>query len=102
MLISIFEWAADAAEISSGYPMRSDVEALLSDFRDTAQLRQASLEGRRVTSQEYQDLASKTGLRIFQRFSTIYREQYQDSERLHKAIDRMLAALKRRHPSSRQ
>ncbi|MGH6877242.1 MAG: hypothetical protein ACREHV_07660, partial [Rhizomicrobium sp.] len=96
VLIAIFEFAADAAEASASAPISSEIEALLSDFADTAPLRQTSLQRRRATNQEYENLATKTGLKIFERFNSIYRAQYQDAERLHKAIDRMIAALKRR------
>lgn len=96
VLVAIFEFAADAAEASASAPIRSDLEALLSDFADTGRLRQASLQGRRATNQENENLAAKTGLKIFGRFNAMYREQYQGAERLHKAIDRMIAALKRR------
>lgn len=94
--ITVYEWAADGFEASAHYPMSSEIEAFLPNLTDTDDLRRSSLQGRRATSQEYRYLANKTGLKIFERLSAIYREQYQDAERVHRAIDRMIDALKQR------
>jgi len=96
--IVALEWAAEAAEISKG-KRSSEIEAFLRDLGDSAQLRQASLQGRRATAREYRNLARTTGLKYFQCFDAIYGRQYQDAKRRHKAIDRMIAALKRRPPT---
>jgi hypothetical protein len=101
-LIAIFEWAADAAEVSEKYQMLPEIEALLTDFRDIAALMHSSLDGRRNTAQMYQTLASRTGLKTFERFAGIYNQEYSDAQRLHVAVDRMLNALKRRPPSPDQ
>jgi hypothetical protein len=98
--IEIIEWAATGFEASAHYPMTAETESFLRDFADTEQLRESSLQRRRVTSEEYRQLAKKTGLKVFERLSEIYLQEYQDAQRLHSAIDRMLAAVKRRTPSS--
>jgi uncharacterized protein YycO len=98
--IEIIEWAATGFEASAHYPMTAETESLLRDFADTEELRQSSLQRRRGTSEEYRQLAKMTGLKVFERLSEVYLQEYQDAQRLHGAIDRMLAAVKRRTPSS--
>jgi len=96
--IALLEMAADQAEAeaSAGIPLKPEIQEFLQNLADTAQLRQTSLQGRRATSQEYQRLARKTGLKLFDHLSAIYREQYENAERLHRATDRMIAGLKLR------
>jgi len=98
-LAQTLEFAATAAEQSMNEPMNADIESLLDDLTETAQLGQSSLAGRAATKNDYANLASKTGLKTFDRLRGVYQRQFDDAERIHQARARIIAALGKRPPT---
>jgi hypothetical protein len=92
----MLEFAATAAEASVGEPTNPEIKVLLDDLRETMPLAEGVLERRKATAQDYDGVARTTALSTFGRLASVYRKQYEDAVRIHKARRRLIDALGRR------
>lgn len=95
-MAGILEFAAQAAELSTGEPRSVEIQALLDDMRETMPLADAALERRRSTAQDYEAVAKATDFKTFARIASLYKQQYDDAVRIHEARRRLVDALDQR------
>jgi len=96
---AVFEVAAKQAELSGGQ-MTPEIETLLDYVSEIISAGETTLEARKNTAQEYDELAKRTGLETLARLSDTFRRQYEDGDRLHQAGTRLIRALRQMKPQA--